>query len=411
MSHVQIPQPNLSDPIHVVPDPVDTLQPLLVPVSEPPVVTISAAEMVRLTGVGRERLRTWERRHDFPQPVRCRNNVRRYPAGDVRHVISVSRAVDQGVPLAEAIQNALAARGQRSAPLMLGAPLDHAPAPCIALTGPEPLTVAWVNGTTAAAPESPVVGADLLDVIPGFGAAARATIQRLLIGDGSGACVVTHTDWTSTFPTERQSMAWRLPADVSGDAVVVLMQLPEIGTSRPAVGGHGSSASQQAAVWGSAAREARRALQQEPGLASAQRALSELVKGTGGSDAFLATFHSGQMRTATSVRGTIAPQTLPLSADCDVARAISDAEVDWVGTQTLRLLGVPPRTEAIVVPIIAGSEPIGAMFLLFPDELPLADVTRELLQSLATTIGAVLQREHHAAAVESARASHQPSAN
>lgn len=376
-------------------------RPRLVP--DPPagdggVVTISAAEMVRLTGVGRERLRTWERRHDFPQPVRCRNNVRRYPAEDVRHVISVSRAVDQGVPLNEAIEQTLAHRTEETSLGSLGAALDHAPTPAIAISGPEPLTVVWTNGATTAAPEAPQVGSDLVDDLTAFGPGARAAIQRLLIGEGSEVSVVTHTDWIGTFPAERRSVAWRVPAEMSNEAVVVLVQLPEGTAARPATSAHGSSAVEQTAVWGAAAREARKALQQEPGLASAQRALAELVKGTGGADAFLATFHGGQMRTATSVRGTIPPQMLPLSGDCDVARAIADAEVDWVGQGTLRQLGVPPRMEAIVVPIIAGREAIGGMFLLFPDELPLADVTRELLQSLATTIGAVLQREHHAAA-------------
>ncbi len=394
MSHVPQPQ-NIDD------EPKMPGRPTLVP--DPPgaeggVVTISAAEMVRLTGVGRERLRTWERRHDFPQPVRCRNNVRRYPAEDVRHVIAVSRAVDQGVPLHEAIETTLSQRHDDPSLGSLGAALDHAPTPAIAVAGPEPLTVVWTNGATTAAPDAPAVGTNLVDDMAAFGPGARAAIQRLLIGEGSDVSVITHTDWIGTFPAERRSVAWRVPPEMSMEAVVVLVQLPEGTAARPAAGAPGASAVEQAAVWGSAAREARKALQQEPGLASAQRALAELVKGTGGVDAFLATFHAGQMRTATSVRGTIQPQTLPLSGECDVARAIADAEVDWVGQSTLRALGVPPRTEAVVVPIIAGREAIGGMFLLFPDELPLADVTRELLQSLATTIGAVLQREHHAAA-------------
>lgn len=394
MSHV--PKPQTTDESTTLPG-----RPTLVP--DPPgaeggVVTISAAEMVRLTGVGRERLRTWERRHDFPQPVRCRNNVRRYPAEDVRHVIAVSRAVDQGVPLQEAIEHTLQHRNDDTTLGSLGAALDHAPTPAIAITGPEPLRVVWTNGATTAAPEAPEVGTDLDRDSDAFGPSARAAIQRLLIGEGSEVSVITHTDWIGTFPTERRSVAWRVPPEMSMEAVVVLVQLPEGTAARPAAGAPGSSAVEQTAVWGAAAREARKALQQEPGLASAQRALAELVKGTGGADAFLATFHGGQMRTATSVRGTIAPQTLPMAGDCDVARAIADAEVDWVGHGTLRQLGVPPRTEAIVVPIIAGREAIGGMFLLFPDELPLADVTRELLQSLATAIGAVLQREHHAAA-------------
>lgn len=393
--------------MRVVPQDFQATRPSVVPAppeKAPTVVTISAAEMVRLTGVGRERLRTWERRHDFPQPVRCRNNVRRYPAEDVRHVIAVSRAVDQGVPLAEAIEQTLATRHESPTFQSLGAALDHAPTPAIAVTGPEPMTVVWSNGATQAAPDAPEIGSNLIDELPAFGPGARATIQRLLIGEGNDVSVITHADWIGTFPAERRSVAWRVPPEMSTEAVVVLVQLPEGASPRSVAGVPGSSAVEQTAVWGAAAREARKALQQESGVGSAQRALSELVKGTGGADAFLATCHNGQMRTATSVRGTIPPQTFPLSPECDVARAIADAEVDWLGDDMLKQLGAPVRTQAIVVPIICGQETIGGMFLLFHEELPLADVTRELLQSLATGIGAVLQREHNAAAAEAARA-------
>ncbi|MDO9353288.1 MAG: MerR family transcriptional regulator [Solirubrobacteraceae bacterium] len=402
-------QTNSHDSVRVVPEMFTASRPSLrsvppAPGSDPQVVTISAAEMVRLTGVGRERLRTWERRHDFPQPVRCRNNVRRYPAEDVRHVIAVSRAVDQGVPLAEAIEQTLANRNESPTFGSLGAALDHAPTPAIAIAGPEPLSVVWTNGATQAAPDAPEVGSSLMDELPAFGPSARATIQRLLIGEGSDVNVITHADWIGTFPAERRSVAWRVPPEMSTEAVVVLVQLPEGAAQRHVPGVPGSSAVEQTAVWGAAAREARKALQQEHGIASAQRALSELVKGTGGADAFLATIHAGHLRTATSVRGTIPPKTIDIAGDCDIARAIADAEVDWLGDESLKMLGVPLRTQAIVVPIICGHETIGGMFLLFNDELPLADITRELLQSLATTVGAVLQRERNAAAAEAARA-------
>lgn len=362
-------------------------------------VTISASEMVRLSGVGRERLRTWERRHGFPTPVRCENNVRRYHAEDVRHVIAVSRAVDRGVPLVDAIQEALAAAEVRPSLTSLGAALDHAPTPAIAVSGPEPLVVIWANGPTLAAPEAPAVGAALLDAVPTFGAAAKSALQRLMIGDGAETGVITHTDWVGTFPVERRSIAWRIPPEASQDAVVVLIQLPEdvghVGLPTPSV--------DQASVWASATRDARRALQQEGGIGSAQRALGELIRGTGGLDAFLATCHHGRLRTATSVRGTMPARTLDLPLDCDILRALDDGEIDWLSESSLRLLGAPSRCQAALVPVSSGGERIGGMVLLFPSELALPDLARELLLTLATAVGTVLQREHHAAAVEQAR--------
>jgi MerR family transcriptional regulator, light-induced transcriptional regulator len=367
--------------------------------AEAGLVTISAAEMVRLSGVGRERLRTWERRHGFPTPVRCENNVRRYVAEDVRHVIAVSRAVDRGVPLVAAIEQTLEARDDEPQLSSLGAALDHAPTPAIAVSGPEPLTVIWANGQTQAAPEAPAIGSDLLDAVPSFGVAAKSAIQRLLIGEGTDTGIVTHTDWVGTFPVERRSIAWRIPPQASEEAVVVLIQLPDaVGAGALPV-----PVVDQSAVWASATRDARRALQQEAGLGSAQRALGELVRGTGGLDAFLATCHHGRLRTATSVRGTMPARTLELAAGSDIVRAITDAEIDWLGESSLRLLGAPSRSEAVLIPILSGGESIGAMILLFPAELALPDMARELLLTLATTVGTVLQREHHAAAAEHAR--------
>ena len=64
-------------------------------------VTISSHELSRLTGVGRERLRTWERRYGYPAPVRSRNGVRRYQVDDVRLVAAISQLASDGVPLDE----------------------------------------------------------------------------------------------------------------------------------------------------------------------------------------------------------------------------------------------------------------------------------------------------------------------
>jgi MerR family transcriptional regulator, light-induced transcriptional regulator len=45
-----------------------------------------------LTGVSRERLRTWERRYGFPQPQRTGSGPRRYAVEDIQRVVAVRRA-------------------------------------------------------------------------------------------------------------------------------------------------------------------------------------------------------------------------------------------------------------------------------------------------------------------------------
>src|SRR3954467_13158703 len=107
-------------------------------------VTLSIADFCARTGVGRERLRTWERRHGFPQPVRTGGGPRRYDVDDVARVIVVQQPVRSGCTLAAAIG---AARSRDPAGCAPPAPddfraeADHAPVPMLALTGPEPLSV------------------------------------------------------------------------------------------------------------------------------------------------------------------------------------------------------------------------------------------------------------------------------
>lgn len=56
--------------------------------------TISDVE--RDTGVAKETLRVWERRYDFPQPLRSANGERIYPSEQVRKLHLVKRLMDLG---------------------------------------------------------------------------------------------------------------------------------------------------------------------------------------------------------------------------------------------------------------------------------------------------------------------------
>src|SRR4051794_41391765 len=99
--------------------------------------TVSATRFAALTGVSRERLRTWERRYGFPAPRRAGGGPRRYELADVGPVVAVRRAAAEGTPLAEAI-----ARARSSAPsggVGAAAPaglLGGLPGPGVALSGP-----------------------------------------------------------------------------------------------------------------------------------------------------------------------------------------------------------------------------------------------------------------------------------
>lgn len=363
---------------------------LLAPDDSPPAVTLTAAEIAKRTGVGRERLRTWERRHGFPQPVRQANNVRRYAVDDVRRILAVRRSVERGVPLAEAIDDACRDRPSRADELVLGAALDHAPMPAMAVRGTVPITVAWHNGASGSATAAPALGTDLMAAAPAFGAVALAAIEQMLVGFGPSARLVEHGDWTSAFPQPSRSLAWRLPPELSTEPVVVLQQL--------AIEREPATLRDPLAVWIDATADARRTLQRERGIAAAQRALSVLVDGTGAVDAFLATCRPGVLRSATSVRGALAPRAVELPGAPELERVLRSGRHRWLASHERRTLGLPAGTFGLLIPMVGAGEIVGAAVIAFPEEVSLPPAAAELLAGFATGVAATLQREQRRAA-------------
>lgn len=357
--------------------------------------TISAVEMTRLTGVGRERLRTWERRHGFPAPVRGENGVRRYRAADVRPIVTVARLVERGVPLVTAIERAqtedAGAHDLRDA---FGPGLEHAGVPVMAVSGPTPLVVAWTNAETAKVPEAPRCGDVLTEAVPHLGAVAASQLQRLMAAPEGGCAIIEHADWLSSFPTPRRSIAWRVSAEASSEPVVVLAQLPdEPRRAAPAVAG-------DAGVWSAAVGAATAVLAERAGLACIQRALAEFAKHTGAIDGFLAIDHVGTLRAATSVRGTAAARDLPLRFSDPALAAVAAGEVDWLPMEACRAVGAVPRSAVLAVPLMGGGMLVGAVFLTFPEELALGDVARQQLGALGLILTLALQRERLAQRAE-----------
>lgn len=348
--------------------------------------------MVRLTGVGRERLRTWERRHDFPTPQRCRNNVRRYLADDVPRVIVVSRLVDQGVPLSEAIEQATAIPSVPSEIETLGTVLDHAPMPAVALSGAEPLRVVWANGAARARAVPPALGESAMEALPELDAEAWQQLRSLISGESPGAEVLGES------VTGRSWLAWRMPHEIGDAPAVVLVhvaagELP-VPTLRAAVDTPASTTDNDAAekTWALAVREARHLLRTDGGAAGAQRALAALTHRLDAVDAFLATTQQGRLRSATSVRGMITGATVELEPDLDIARALAAGEVDWVGPCSREYLGIPPHLQAVCAPIMVGATARGAAFIVLNDEVDLSPAARELLVMLGCQIGSTLLR-------------------
>lgn len=354
-------------------------------------VTVSGAEIVRLTGVGRERLRTWERRHDFPTPARCPNNVRRYYADDVPRVIVVSRLVEQGVPLADAIEQAAAMSDVSSELGSLGPVLDHAPIPAVALCGGgDALRVVWANGAARARAVPPNLGEPAMEALPELEADAWTQLRKLMSGESSTAEVLGESI------TGRHWLAWRIPHEVNSNPTVVLVHVVSGELEPHAALQHATPNSSDElngeAEWALAVRAARTVLGTESGPVAAQRALAALVNQLDGVDAFLSTCQSGRLRSASSVRGTIAATSVMLEPEFDIRQWIRTSEVEWVGPSSREHLGIPPHLQAVCVPITVQGSPCGAAFIVLQTDRPLGTGARELLSMFGTVLGAALAR-------------------
>jgi DNA-binding transcriptional MerR regulator len=355
--------------------------------------TISSQELARLTGVGRERLRTWERRYGFPEPSRSRNAVRRYRVSDVKLVAAVSQLAGHGVPLQTAINEVLQRNAEPAAPTTLGAVLEHVPTPVIAVSGPDPLTVAWLNAATGKHPDSIRVGDDLLDAVPGFGTAARKQLRSVMNGEGPRARIVTHLSWLGTFPEAVSSLVWRREDELTGEPLAVLVQLPAAkslpGQEHLAIVPPEQSRS---ASWALAVGKARRVMEAHDGLVGVQQSLGLLARSVSSIDGLLALCIGENVRVASSVAGR--GSRIVHQAQCpDLVQALTDTEIDWLAPSSIKSLGLDSGLAAVAIPLVAAQEHLGVAVLAFRQEIALDDTARELLLGFGARTASALIRE------------------
>lgn len=360
--------------------------------AQPAPATISATEMSRLTGVERERLRTWERRHGFPVPVRCANNVRRYRAEDVRRVSAIASASAQGVPLKAAIAAIAAAPAPGTPSVEPGAALSSLPSPAIVVSGPRPLEVVWRNGAAEASAAAPLVGEDLGADPSAFGAVGVEALRRLMAGEVTGPQTFEARDWTTSTPLVCRVTAWLLELP-GGVPTAVIAQLPQATATPAAPTTHAGPVSSAASRWAQALAAGRDVLRRERGLASLQRALAATSTAIGASDAAIALCHGDGLRVARSVRGHVAPLTAPLEGIEELTTARRDGSPAWLGLRAAATLRLDPRTRTLAVPIGVADQVVGFALFLLREEAALCPVTEELLLGYGSALGATLERE------------------
>jgi hypothetical protein len=372
--------------------------------------TVSATRFAELTGVSRERLRTWERRFGFPEPVRSGSGPRRYAVADAERVVAVRHAAQQGLPLGDAIAAARAAAAEAARSGTDGPP-DHAfraavelaPVPIALVAGPEPLRLAWCNAALRAMEGAPGAGELLPAIATGrAGDALREHFVRDL-----GATEVEHPPWAGSVvgagsrPLTARSLVYRLPLP-PGRAPVVAVVGVETRGEREARAALSAAEAELARLRQSSERHDRwldalgalaAEFQHEPGPDVIATALDVLIRQTRAVDVGLATYVSGRLALNGTRRGVLGATALTVAAHPQVGRALRDIDGAWLEEATARALGVPGGLHAVGVPVAVAGEVLGLLVMVFDEVEPLDADNRRLLAAISAAVGFALLRD------------------
>jgi hypothetical protein len=369
--------------------------------------TISATRFSELTGVSRERLRTWERRFGFPEPVRVAGGPRRYAVADAARVVAVRRAAADGMPLPVAIAEADAAARSGFVPSSeaFRAAVELAPVPVALVSGPQPLRLEWGNAALRAIEGAPAPGGGLgaVEDDPRVGAAVR----RHLMAERP-ASELDHPAWGA---------ARGGPADTGGPrARSVVYRLPVAPGQRPvvAVMGAGTEGEQEARAalaeaeaelarlrhssarhdrWLDALGALAADFQHEPGSDIIGSALDVLIRQTRAVDIGLASYVSGRLVLHGTRRGALGACALTVAAHPQVGRALRDIEGAWLDATAAGVLGVPQDLNAAGLPIAVAGEVLGLLVMVFDEVEPLDADNRRLLAAISAAVGFALLRD------------------
>jgi MerR family transcriptional regulator, light-induced transcriptional regulator len=364
--------------------------------------TVSATRFAALTGVSRERLRTWERRYGFPEPRRVGSGSRRYAVEDVQRVVAVRRAAEAGVPIPHAIERT---RYEESpAHLAVGtfaALVEHAPVPVAALSGPEPLRVEFVNGALRATTGAPRPGEELTTALPAFYDSPIVVALQQLFATAAGPTETEHPAWDGHSRHTARSALFRLPAEPGARPLVAMIGLEGEGER---------SARATLAEVERELRDVRRRderhtrwldavallsdeFRREPGRAAVDNGLDVVIRHTYAVDGAVAFYVSGQLMMPGSRRGLLESVPVTVSAHPELARCMRDGDATWLDPAASAALGVPGDLHASAMPIVVAGELLGLLVFLFEAVEPHDRDNRRLLVAVSAAMGFALLRD------------------
>ncbi|HSD81277.1 MAG TPA: MerR family transcriptional regulator [Solirubrobacteraceae bacterium] len=381
--------------------------------------TVSASRFAALTGVSRERLRTWERRHGFPRPHREGGGPRRYALADVTAVLFVRRAAESGMPLERAIRRARAAGARAGlSPAGFAGLVDDAPLPVVVLSGPAPLRVEYVNAALRRVASAPRPGEDLASAVPAFHDHPALPALAAAFTRDAGAGELEHPAWDGDARRTLRSAVFRLPPEPDARPLVALVGLggAEEGAARVELAAlrreHDDlrRREERHSRWLDGLAALAATFQRDPGPAVLEDALDVVIRQTNAVDAGLARYVSGRLELPGSRRGLLDAAAMTIAVHPDVAHALRDGEPLWLDAPAARALGLPPGLHASGVPVAVAGEPLGLVVFLFNEVEPHDRDNRRVLAAISAAMGFALLRDRLVAELRAVTPPGRPSA-
>ena len=371
------------------------------PPEAPTGALVSATRFATLTGISRERLRTWERRYGFPRPLRVGGGPRRYELVDAARVVAVRRSAEQGVPLSDAIAAILETTPTSISPSTLQAVPEQLPVPVLVLSGPAPVRIEYVNPALAERPGSPAVGNELPDALPWFsGSECELALHALFAGSApSRECL--HPAWSGA-PTETaRSLLYRLPVEPGRAPVVAMVEVdaPDERDLRRELAELRIDHARLAALvatrdrWVVATSELAGLFQRASGTALLQATAETIVRRLPPIDAGVAIYMGGELALGTSTRGLLGPCMVTVTAHADIAAVLRNGAPAWLEPSTTAAFQAPAGAHVLAVPVAVVGETLGAVLLVLEERRPIGGELGQLLGVLSASIGFALLRD------------------
>jgi DNA-binding transcriptional MerR regulator len=362
---------------------------------------VSATRFATMTGVSRERLRTWERRYGFPRPRRVGRGPRRYELIDAARVVAVRRAAEQGVPLSDAIAASHATAPAGVSASTLQAIPERLPAPVLLLSGPAPVRIEYVNPALAERIGSPAPGTELAHVATWLaGSECELALGALFAGSTPvSACV--HPAWSGFSKETARSLFYVLPVEPGRAPLVAMVELdaPDERDLRSDLAELAAERDRLRDLvdrrdrWVVATAELAALFQRETGSALLQATAETIVRRLPPIDAGVAIYMGGELALGSSTRGLLGPCMVTVTAHADIAAVLRNGTPAWLERSTAAAFGAPADVLVLAVPVAVVGETLGAVLMVMDEPRTIAGEVASLLSVLSAAVGFALLRD------------------